>query len=517
MPASDLKPKPNFSFPISGSGAAVIGTTSALSEIHASQDEVDYWKGLRGLNVSFLAMARNLYEEEVFADLSELFTGYCKMRNELNEKQRTVPAVSAPFPTGNSTITGGGFSFAGKSVSLGSLAPPTSTTTLTTGTRGFPALTTGFSFGGKTASFTSDSGSSAAAAAGSSQCTSIDVDGLEDDKGDEKMGEEVKEAESQQPSLSEFGVATKQTKDGGSGFSFGALPGAKPISSFGGFGASSGTSDFKGFGFSTMQGTTTATSKQPFSFSLPPPGTTKPPGKMEETSASTAPKPAFGFGLPPPSSTTAPTSDSRPAFGFGLPPAGTTSAPTSTLSPVPDEKKSTSVGGFGVGNLPSWLPAKNSPDSNTRSGGSKPVGIGGSSLFTGAEGFGFGGIPPTPAGSTPGTETPAVRPDGTSGGEDYVPSAEQRYDVEGPGEEDEDTVGGSSWRAKVWQLGKARGEDGREREGAGVEWIDFGVSFVRLKKHKTTGSKRILARHSKTGHIVMVSGMDIGGIQRSAC
>ncbi len=96
-----------------------------------------------------------------------------------------------------------------------------------------------------------------------------------------------------------------------------------------------------------------------------------------------------------------------------------------------------------------------------------------------------------------------------------MPSAEQRYDVEGPGEEDEETVGGLSWRAKVWQLGKARGEDGKEKEGAGVEWIDFGVSFVRLKKHNITGSKRILARHSKTGHIVMVSGMAIGGIWRA--
>ena len=88
------------------------------------------------------------------------------------------------------TIPGGGF-FAGKSVSLGSFVPPTSTTTFTADTEGFPALTTGFSFGGKTVSFTRDSGfSAAAAAAGSSQSTSIDVDELESDKGDEKMGEE---------------------------------------------------------------------------------------------------------------------------------------------------------------------------------------------------------------------------------------------------------------------------------------------------------------------------------------
>jgi hypothetical protein len=60
-------------------------------------------------------------------------------------------------------------------------------------------------------------------------------------------------------------------------------------------------------------------------------------------------------------------------------------------------------------------------------------------------------------------------------------------------------------------LGKARGSDGKEKEGASMEWVDFGVSFVRLKKHKTTDSKRILARHSKTGHIVMVSGVEIGG------
>ena len=363
-------------------------------------------------------------------------------------------------------------------------------------------------------SFTSDSGSSAAAAAaGSSQSTSIDVDELENDKGDEKMGEEFKGAEGQQPSVSKFGVATKEMKDGGSGSLFGALPGAKPVSSFGGFGAASGNNDFKGFGApqSMMIGAT----KQPFSFGLPPPGTTRPPERNQESSASIS-TPVFSFGLQPPSSATAPPSDSRPAFSFGLPPPGTTNSPMSISSSFPNEKKPAGAGRFGVGHLPSSWPAKNSSDSSTSSGESKPIRVGGSSLFTGVAGFGFGAVPPTPAGGTPGTETPTVQADGTSGGEDHVPSAEQRYDVEGPGEEDEETVGGSSWRAKVWQLGKARGEDGREKEGAGVEWIDFGVSFVRLKKHKVTGSKRILARHSKTGHIVMVSDMDIGSIQRLA-
>ena len=492
------------------------GTPSALSEIRASQGEVDYWKGLRGLNISFLATARSLFEEEVFADLSELFTGYCKLRNELSERRTAVQEVSDPLPTANSAITGGRFSFAGKSVSLGSLVPSTSTTTFTTGTEGFPALTAGSSFGGKTMSFTSDSGSSAAAAAaGSSQSTSIDVDELENDKGDEKMGEVFKGAESQQPSGSKFGVATKEMKDGGSGLSFGALPGAKPISSFGGFGAASGISDFKGFGFGAPQSIMPGATKQPYSFGLPPPGTTRPPEKTQESSASTVPKP-FSFGLQPPSSATAPPSDSKPAFSFG-PPPGTTNAPMSISGSFPNEKNPAGAGGFTFGHLPSSWPAKNFSDSSTSGGESKPIGVGGSSLFTGVAGFGFGAVPPTPAGGTPGTETPTVQPDGTNGGEDHVPSTEQRYDVEGPGEEDEETVGGSSWRAKVWQLGKARGEDGREKEGAGVEWIDFGVSFVRLKKHQITGSKRILARHSKTGHIVMVSGMVIGGIQRLAC
>lgn len=505
--------KPTFSFHTSGSNTAINGTPFALSEIRASQDEVDYWKGLRGLNISFLATARRLFEEEVFSDLSELFTGYCRIRNELNERRRAVHDVSDPLPTGNSTITGGGFSFAGKSVSLGSLMPSTSTTTFPTGTERFPALTTGFSFGGKTMSFTSDSGSSAAAAvAGSSQSTCIDVDELENDKPDEKMGEEFKGTESQQSSVSKFGVATKEMKDSGSTSLFGALPGAKPVSSFGGFGAASGTSDFKGFG--APQSMMMAATKQPFSFGLPPPGTTRPPEKTQESSAATVPKPAFSFGLQPPSSATAQPSDSRPAFSFGLPPPGTTNAPIAISSSFPNEKKPAGAGGFGVGHFPSLWPAKNPSDSGTSSGESKPIGVGGSSLFTGVAGFGFGAVPPTPAGGTPGTETPTVQPDGTNGGEDHVPSSEQRYDVEGPGEEEEETVGGSSWRAKVWQLGKARGEDGKEKEGAGVEWIDFGVSFVRLKKHKVTTSKRILARHSKTGHIVMVSGTDIGGIQR---
>lgn len=486
MPVSATKPKPTFAFPASGLNATVNGTTSTFSEIQASQAEVDYWKNLRGLNLSFLATAQNLYQKDAFIDLSELFAGYCKIRNELNEKRPTAPTVNAS--------TKGGYSFAGKSISLGSLAPPTSTTTSGTGIGGFPALPTGFSFGGKTASFTSDSGSSAAAA-GSSQNTSVDIDELENDKDDEKMGKEVKGPESQQTSLSKFG----------SGFSFGALPGVKPISSFGMFGASSGNSDFKGFG--TTPSTTTAAAKQPFSSDLPPSGMIKPP-QTNEHPTSTAPKHLFGFGLPP-SSTTAPTGESKSTFGSSFPPSQTPNAPMSILDPTPDEKKPAGVDGFSFGNLSSWPSAQGASGSNVGSSGPKPVGLSGSSLFSGVAGFGFGAVPPTPAGGTPGTETPTMQP---GGGEDHVPSAEQRYDVEGPGEEDEETVGGASWRAKVWQLGKARGEDGKEKEGAGVEWVDFGVSFVRLKKHKTTGTKRILARHSKTGHIVMVSNMKIGAV-----
>ena len=483
--------------------AAVNGTTSTLTEIQASQAEVDYWKNLRGLNVSFLAKAQNLIEKDVFTDFSELFAGYCKIRNELNKKQTTPPTV-------NSSTTSGGFSFAGKPISLGSLAPLPPTATLTTGAGGFPALPAGFSFGGKTMSFTSDSVSSAGGiAAGSSQNTLIDIDELENDKNDEKMGEEVEEAESQQTGLSKFGIATKKMKDG-NGFSFGALPGVKPTSSFGMFGASSGGTDFKGLGFSAAPSTTTAVAtKQPFSFDLPPSGMTKSLEKDYPTLI--APKPLFSFGLPP---TTAPTGNSKPVFGSSLPPSGTSDASMSTVSPTPDEKKPAGVDSFSFGNLSSWSSAKEPPGSNVGGGGSRPVGISGSSQFTGVTGFGFGAVPPTPAGGTPGTETPTVQPGGgTSGGEDHVPSAEQRYDVEGPGEEDEKTVGGTSWRAKVWQLGKARGEDGKEKEGAGVEWVDFGVSFVRLKKHKTTGSKRILARHSKTGHIVMVSSTKLSAVE----
>ena len=99
---------------------------------------------------------------------------------------------------------------------------------------------------------------------------------------------------------------TKETKDGGNGFLFDALPGAKPVSSFGGFGAASGNSDFKGFG--APQSTMTGATKQPFSFGLPPSGTTRLPEKSQESSASTV---------------------------------------------------------FSVGHLPSSWPAKNSSDSNT--------------------------------------------------------------------------------------------------------------------------------------------------------
>jgi len=66
------------------------------------------------------------------------------------------------------------------------------------------------------------------------------------------------------------------------------------------------------------------------------------------------------------------------------------------------------------------------------------------------------------------------------------------HDQEGVGEEDEETT--HSVKCKVYKLNKADG-------GAG--WADMGVGFLRVKRHKETGSRRILLRNSSSGKLVI--------------
>ena len=68
------------------------------------------------------------------------------------------------------------------------------------------------------------------------------------------------------------------------------------------------------------------------------------------------------------------------------------------------------------------------------------------------------------------------------------------HDQEGEGEEHEETK--HEIRSKVYKMTK-------DKEGK-AQWGDMGVGMLRLKKHKETGSRRVLLRNSSTGKITIV-------------
>ncbi|KAJ7163553.1 hypothetical protein C8R43DRAFT_1062569 [Mycena crocata] len=83
-------------------------------------------------------------------------------------------------------------------------------------------------------------------------------------------------------------------------------------------------------------------------------------------------------------------------------------------------------------------------------------------------------------------------------------------DVEGEGEEDEDTV--QSARIKAFRLQK-------KQDGSNGGWAEIGIGFLRLKKHKETSARRLLLRASHTGKITinfaLYSGLKVSQSKRS--
>jgi len=66
------------------------------------------------------------------------------------------------------------------------------------------------------------------------------------------------------------------------------------------------------------------------------------------------------------------------------------------------------------------------------------------------------------------------------------------HDAEGEGEEEEETT--HSVRLKAYRMRKAD-----ERGGQG--WVELGVGFLRLKRHRESDARRMLLRNSSTGKI----------------
>ncbi|KXN90991.1 Nucleoporin nup61 [Leucoagaricus sp. SymC.cos] len=76
--------------------------------------------------------------------------------------------------------------------------------------------------------------------------------------------------------------------------------------------------------------------------------------------------------------------------------------------------------------------------------------------------------------------------------ESFLMNVDNKHDQEGAGEEDEETMHHVKLKAYVM----------KDDKGA-KSWVELGYGVLRIKKHKETGSRRVLLRSSSTGQILI--------------
>ncbi|KAF9051074.1 PH domain-like protein [Hymenopellis radicata] len=275
--------------------------------------------------------------------------------------------------------------------------------------------------------------------------------------------------------------------------------------------------------FSKTFGVQSATpASSPFSF--PPP---------KSTTSST--EPAKGFSFPPPNgatfkpsvsaatplnspfgAATSGASSSSLASPFGSTttpsPFGTSTAPASSSSPFGGGFKPSASLTFGASSTskdsetPSKPTATQAPSDffatppASAKGGGPLSGFGGfkaTGSIGNPVGFGFGASSSSKSDETEKSteaeggssqETASTSTDGDAMSNMIGTSV---HDVEGEGEEDEETT--YSVKLKAFKMTK-------DNEGKS-SWAELGVGFLRLKKHKETSARRMLLRNSSSGKI----------------
>ncbi|KAG8797331.1 hypothetical protein FRC16_009013 [Serendipita sp. 398] len=269
-----------------------------------------------------------------------------------------------------------------------------------------------------------------------------------------------------------------------------ANPWAKPVAGIAP--APAADSPFK-FGMGAKPSTTEPTKSAPslFSFATPP----------ASSSAS------FSFAAPPPSST---------SFSFADPPKVTPSA-GSFINPFASPPKigASFAAAAGLTSLGSGLTGTTNPlfgGGSTSFSFGGPLVTGGGTSSTLSKGFSFTSTSSTDSakggvGSSQETvvvsstaPAPAVGGAAASGAvvsqdSDVAPEGgtglalgEDKFDQPGPGEENEESL--FNVRGKVMKF-------------SGSAWADLGIGQIRVYKHKETGAKRIFARNSKSGRILL--------------
>ncbi|THH29849.1 hypothetical protein EUX98_g4323 [Antrodiella citrinella] len=402
-----------------------------------------YFMALRGLNNSFLSAVAEAIKTDAFVDLTSYLAHYKSLR-EAEIKKYEEAKVSAK-KNGSSSFTAPAAPAAAAKPAPSMPAPPTTFS-------GFAG------FGAPSASSSSINSSSGggfsfkpgAASSGGSSPFSF-------------------------PSSSTPAERTEAPK---STFSFGAPSSSSSTSASNPFGVSSsstpsvfGSNLFGGASFTSAKpeadkSTTNGSASNTFgpsssAFSTPATSLSNGTGSLFGASSATATSSSGSSNLAPSFGTSDSTNSANPLFaGFGKPPAAKIGNPV----------------GFGFGN-PSSSPSVNPFTFGSSSSSSQPA---------------------NPLESKVKEESGSESQESTSapvadGGHPPLLRTSSQHDVEGEGEEQEDTE--HAVRSKVFRLTKQ--SDGTQN------WSDLGVGMLRVKTHKTSGARRLLLRNSSTGKILI--------------
>ncbi|KAF9050113.1 hypothetical protein BJ165DRAFT_984605 [Panaeolus papilionaceus] len=438
-------------------------SSSPSSQPGTNDQLVDIYKKLRGLNVSLSDTVKKSIDEDAFADLSGIFEKYKTKRSEIQ--------IELDKMKGKETKTSGSTT-AASTASVPKVAPP-------------PAPTTFAGFGGKP--FTAPIPSVTAPSTTTTKAL---------------FPEFKPPSATSAPTFPEFKPpVTSNTSSSGFEFKPPALPsssfGSKPLeaekekdktatngesaftpptNSF--FGTSSNKPAFT---FGTSNPTTSSFgSSSSTNFFAPPAGLGKPVGE-------TAPAPTNFFSLTskPVDGSSSTSSNIFGGSSFGKPSTTTTSSFFGSAS-ASATSNSSSTPLFGS-SKPPLQPAFSfgSSPAETKPATSESLAPAAATSSTVAEGS-------NSARSTPATDATA---EGGEGGEEGALglNTPNPHDLEGKGEEDEETV--HSVKLKAYRLKK-------DETGAN-KWAELGLGFLRLKKHKETDNRRVLLRNSANGRILL--------------
>ncbi|KAF9263384.1 hypothetical protein L218DRAFT_999705 [Marasmius fiardii PR-910] len=398
---------------------------------------VEYYRSLRGLNVSILSTISKAVNDDPFVDISGLLERYKSLRIDIQQE------FDQKKPTSSSTSTIPSSSFNKSQTKMPT--PPTSF----------------LGFGNPTPS--SNTPTSTASAGGFTP----NLDNATTKSSSFSFPNPALLSSASKPTSLPFSLTPSSTSKETSSAT------ASPPTNF--FKDTSKTTNANLFG-KPPDGSASA-----FASSTPIFG--KPAGDSTSTSTPSSP---FSFGA----SGSSPPTD-KPATPSTPPPSGKLSAFGGALG------TKTSPGGGSIGNPVGYGFGSGAPTSSpfafsAPAGGGSTFGTGGFSFTTSATKGSFG---EETASTSNTTEKPAADSDGqqTKGAEDGVGTGmfgPNPHDEEGQGEEDEETV--HSVKSKVYKM---------KKEGEKTSWAELGTGILRLKKHKTEEHRRVLMRNSSNGKI----------------